>query len=279
MLGVRIDRVAEDIHVFISGIYAQVTATVLTTPAGAIVVDTLPLPVESRQIVSFIENQLGPHSVRYVILTHHHADHVYGSYLFPEAEVIAHDRCREILAQAGQAGLERARRETPALEEVTLRLPDITMSSEMHIHLAHRDLHMFHTPGNSPDGISIMVADEKVLIAGDTVMPVPHIVRGDYERLIETLRQVKELQPGFVVQGHGDVLLRGEVDESIDASISYLHTIVQRVRDMVNAGAPIQQLRQIDIEDCGLSRIPLDGLVSRLHLDNLVALYRAFRES
>lgn len=275
----RIDRVAEDIHVFISGIYAQVTATVLTTPAGAIVVDTLPLPVESRQIVSFIENQLGPNSVRYVILTHHHADHIYGACLFPEAEVVAHDECRTILMRAGQASLGRARRETPALAEVSLRLPDITFGKEMHIHLAHRDLHLFHTPGNSPDGISVMVADERVLIAGDTMMPVPHIVRGDYERLIETLRQVKELQPSFVVQGHGDVLLKGEVDEEVDSSIAYLRTIVERVQELVRKGAPLQQLRQIDIEECGKSRIPLDGLVSRLHLDNLVALYRAFSES
>jgi len=276
---VRIDRVAEDIHVFISGIYAQVTATVLTTPAGAIVVDTLPLPVESRQIVSFIENQLGPNSVRYVILTHHHADHIYGAYLFPEAEVVAHDECRNILMRAGRASLERARRDTPALAEVSLRVPDITFSKEMHIHLAHRDLHLFHTPGNSPDGISVMVADERALIAGDTMMPVPHIARGNYERLIETLRQVKDLQPSFVVQGHGDVLLKGEVDEEVDSSIAYLRAIVERVQELVRKGAPPQQLRQIDIEECGKSRIPLDGLVSRLHQDNLVALYRAFRES
>jgi len=109
-------------------------------------------------------------------------------------------------------------------------------------------------------------------------MPVPHIARGNYEQLIETLRALKELQPNFIVQGHGDVLLKGEVDESLDSSIDYLHTIVARVQDLVRHGAPPAQLRQIDIEECGISRIPLDGLVSRLHLDNLMALYRAFRQ-
>lgn len=275
----RIDRVAEDIHVFISGVYAQVTATVLTTSAGAIVVDTLPLPAETRQIVSFIENQIGPNSVRYVILTHHHADHVYGAFLFPEAEVIAHDEGRRILARAGQVSLERARRRTPALAEVVLRLPDITFGKGMHIHLGHRDLHLFHSPGNSADGLSVMVADEKVLIAGDAMMPVPHIAHGNYEQLIETLQAMKKLQPNFVVQGHGDVLLRGEVDESVDSSIHYLRAIVERVRELIRQGAPPEELRHIDIEECGKSRIPLDGLVSRLHLDNLVALHRAFRET
>ena len=106
---VRLDRVAEDIYVFVSGLYAQVTATVLLTPRGAIVIDTMPFPAEASEIVSFIESRLGPHSVRYVVYTHHHADHVYGAYLFRGAEVIAHDLCREILDRFGRAALEQAK--------------------------------------------------------------------------------------------------------------------------------------------------------------------------
>ncbi|NLG28244.1 MAG: hypothetical protein GX557_10050, partial [Chloroflexi bacterium] len=39
-------------------------------------------------------------------------------------------------------------------------------------------------------------------------------------------------------------------------------------------GLPAAKLKAIDIESCGKSRIPLDGLVSKLHLDNMLALYR-----
>lgn len=274
----RLDRVAEDIFIFVSDYYAQVTATVLLTPQGAIIVDAMPLPRETRQLLSFVESHLGPNAVRYVINSHHHADHVYGNYLFEGAEIIAHDACRDMLARSGQANLEQAKRNVSALAEVELRLPDMTFQKELHLHLGHRHLHLFHTPGHTPDGISIFVMEEKVLIAGDAVMPVPHIVTGNYVQLSESLAALKALRPAFVVQGHGDVLLRGEIDEELDGSIGYLATIVKKVNQIVQRGDPPQKLRDIDIESCGKSRIPLDGLVSRLHLDNLVSLYRTLSQ-
>jgi cyclase len=271
---VKLDRVAEDIFILVSESYAQVTATVLLTREGAIVVDTMPFPSDTRQIVSFIEGKLGPHSVRYVILTHHHADHVYGAYLF-DGEVIAQAECRRLLELYGAASLARAKQNTPALADVELRLPNITLQEEMHLHVGHRHLRLFHTPGHSEDGISVFVADEKVLIAGDMVMPVPHIVGGNAAQLSASLAQAMELKPAFIVQGHGDVLLRGEIDEALQTSIDYLEKIAAKVSALVRRGDPPSKLRDISIESCGKSRIPLDGLVNKLHLDNLQMLYQA----
>ena len=275
----KIDRIAEDIFVMMSERYAQVTATALLTSEGAIVVDTLPFPSEGRQIAAFIDDKLGPGRVRYVINTHHHADHVYGTFLFEDAEVVAHDRCRVLLEHLGQSALDRARIETPELAEVELRLPGMTFSKQLHIHVGHRHLHLIHTPGHTADAIIAFVVDEKAVIAGDTMMPVPHIVRGDWRQLIESLKLIKSLRPNFVVQGHGEILLRGEVDENINSSIQYLNCIVSKVQEAVDAGAPPESLREIDIEACSKSRIPLDGLVTRLHNANLIALYREFSKA
>jgi len=274
----RLDRIAEDIYILVSDLYVQVTSTVLITPDGAIVIDTMPFPSESRQILSFVEGELGPHSVRYVINTHHHADHTYGTYLFEGAEVISQDLCRRFLQRYGQTTLDRAKRETPALAEVEVRLPDITFQETMHIRLGHRQLDLFHTPGHAPDGISVYIPSEKAVIASDTMMPVPYIVGGDYRQLQDSLIRIKELTPNFVVQGHGDVLLRGEVDETIDRNLAYLDKVVDKVREAIRRGLSPQELRSIDIESCGLSRIPLDGLVNKLHQENLLALYKRFKQ-
>lgn len=274
----RLDRVAEDIFILVSDLYAQVTSTVLLTRAGAIVVDTLPFPNETRQIIAFVENKLGPNSVRYVINTHSHADHTYGNCFFDGVQVIAQEQGRTLLERHGAAILDRAKRETPALAEVELRLPDLTFGAEMYLHLEHRHLQLLHTPGHSPDGISVFVTDERVLIAGDAVMPVPHITQGNRTQLAASLQRILDLKPNFVVQGHGDVLLRGEIDESMESSIAYLAQIEARVRRLIQRGEPPARLRDIAIEDCGKSRIPLDGLVGRLHLDNLITLYRDLRK-
>jgi cyclase len=273
----RLDRVAEDIYIMISELYAQVTATVILTNQGAVVVDTLPYPSESRQMQAFIENKLGPKQVQYVIATHSHADHVYGAYLFVEAELISHDLCRSMLVQSGSALLERAKRESASLAGVELRLPQITFQHQLHLHIGMRHLKLLHTPGHTADCLVVLAVDDRVVIAGDTMMPIPHIVRGDYAQLIASLQMIQNLKPNFIIQGHGDVLLRGEIDEAIDANILYLNTIVEKVRQFVERKEPINRLREIDIESCGLSRIPLDGLVSRLHFNNLLALYKSMR--
>ena len=159
---VRRDRIEEDIYVFVSEQYAQVTATVLLTADGAIIIDTLPFPSETREVVAFVESRLGPRSVRYIVLTHHHADHVYGAFLFEGAEVISHDATRDILLRVGEPMLARAKQTTPALAEVELRIPDITFERQMHLRLGDRHVRFFHTPGHSPDAISAYVLGDKL---------------------------------------------------------------------------------------------------------------------
>ncbi|NLT74698.1 MAG: MBL fold metallo-hydrolase [Chloroflexi bacterium] len=270
----RRDRVAEDIFVFVSDLYAQVTCTVMLTEEGALVIDSMPYPSEARQVRAFVDGELGPGRTRYVINTHHHADHVYGNGVFEGAEIVGHELCRQTLAQFGQASLARARKQNAALAEVDLRLPDLTFMGEMHLHLGHRHLQLLHTPGHTADGISIFETGERVWVAGDLVMPVPHIVYGNMQEYRASLARVRDAEPDFVVQGHGDVLLRGEVAEVADGHLAYLDAITEKVGNVVAQGQSPKILQEIDIEECGLSRIPLDGAVVRLHMDNLIHLYR-----
>src|SRR5688500_7901020 len=112
----RRERVSDDIYIFTSGMYAQVTASAIMTGEGAIVIDTLPFPAESREMAEFVHRRSAK-GARYVINTHFHADHVYGNYFYPEAEVISHHLCREKLLNVSPSQLERAKVETPGLEE------------------------------------------------------------------------------------------------------------------------------------------------------------------
>jgi glyoxylase-like metal-dependent hydrolase (beta-lactamase superfamily II) len=266
------ERVTEDVYVFISSLYAEVSAVVITTPDGAVVVDTLPFPQETNQVRAFALERC-PRGIRYVVNTHHHADHIYGSYLFPEAELVAHRMCRQILLKVGEESLEQAKVQTPALEEVTLRVPQLVFETELLIRLGEKTLHLMHAPGHTPDGIMIHVREDKVLITSDLVTPVPFLVRGDPEAMIRSLKKIKPLSLENVIQGHGGVLLRGEIDETVDSNIFYIKTAAKKVRELLAAGRPASDLAKIDIESCGKSRIPLGGLVQRMHKANLDYLY------
>ncbi|MGC9360508.1 MAG: MBL fold metallo-hydrolase [Anaerolineae bacterium] len=271
----HIDRVAEDVYVMVSDLYAQVTSTVILDTDVAVVIDTLPFPSETRQILSFLEKRVGSDALAYVVFSHHHADHVFGAYLLG-GEIVAHDRCAELLASEGPGMLATAQKANPALAEVELRLPSMSFENEMHIHVGWHHMHLFRAPGHSEDGIAVYLEEEKILVAGDAMMAVPYVVGGDPEQLKATLRGFVELEPDFVVQGHGRVLLRGEVKDAVETSCDYIDAIVEQVSALVERGDSPERLRDIDIETCGMARILLDGLAPKLHLNNLVDLYKRF---
>lgn len=267
------ERVAEDVYVFYSDAYAQAAAGTILVRNGAIVIDTLPFPEETAEILRFLDSQ-GISKTRFVINTHFHGDHSYGTYLFHHATVISHRSCREALITWGEKRLAEAKLETPALQEVTLRLPDVVFDEEMHLHFGGRTLRLVHLPGHTADSIGVMIEGDRILFSGDAVMPVPYIPWGSREQLRNSLATVLTLKPEMIVQGHGEILLRGEVAQTIESSISYLDNIKERVAELVDRGGSEAELRKIDIEACGRSRIPLNGLVTQLHQANLRALFK-----
>jgi len=267
------ERIAEDIYVFSSRRYAQVTAGAVLTPEGVVLIDTLFYPDETRAIKEFLEKRLGL-VVRYVINTHYHADHTLGTYLFPGAQVISHALCRDLLDEVGRDGLEDMKSQSPEFDDVEIILPDLIFESgSLDVHLGGKSIRLEHCPGHSPDLICVLVVNDRILFASDTVMPVPTIFDGSFADLSSSLNGMLEMNLDGVVRGHGDVILRGEVQDLINSDLSYLGNIRQAVSEVIERGDPEATLERISIESCGKSRLPLNGFVTDLHQANLRKLY------
>jgi glyoxylase-like metal-dependent hydrolase (beta-lactamase superfamily II) len=271
-------RVADDTWVFTSSQYVEVNAGLVVTPEGGVLIDTLPFPSETRQLIDFAE-RICPQGIRYVINTLSHADHVYGSYLFPNAELIAHELCLKMLREYGYRGLEQAREHTPELRMVQLRLPRIVFNEGLVLRLGGKTIHLIHSPGPSPECCVVHVREDKVLFASDLMMPVP-IIATPFARIDQFTRSLANLHDynlECIVQGHGDILLRGEVNSSIDSSLQYLSDIQKLVQELMIEGGTKHDLLEHDIEQFGRSRIPLGGLVQQFHTNNLLALWEKAR--
>ena len=111
------------------------------------------------------------------------------------------------------------------------------------------------------------------MFAGDMMMPLPDFVDGDPDELARSLATIPGMSLENVVQGHGELVLRGEIDDAVRSNLKYLDSVRRKVEQVVKRGRPRDAVRDIDIESCGKSRIPLNGLVTQLHTANMLAMY------
>ncbi|MFW5748712.1 MAG: MBL fold metallo-hydrolase [Chloroflexota bacterium] len=264
----RRERVTDDIIVFCSSRYAQVNAAAVLTPEGAVMIGTLVYPAETLQIKRFLEERMQT-PVRYVINTHYHADHTNGTCFFPGARVVAHRRCHELLNTRGRASLEEARSSSVDMLDLELVLPDMVFEETLTLHVGSKTLHLRAAPGHTPDSIICLAEEDQVLFAADTVMPIPYFHDGDYDGLLASLRGLHGRSYESIVQGYGEIILRGEVDDKLSSDIDYLVKLDQAVTDALESDHPDRALDAIDIESCGKSRVLLNGIVEQLHRQNV----------
>jgi len=266
------ERVSENVFWFQSEVYAQVTAGVVAGPQWAVVIDTLALPDETLAIREFIERELSV-PVRYVINTHYHADHAWGNCFFPGATVVAHAKCRDLLLERGEPSLESAKKQNPNLRQVKIVPPQMTfLDGEMTLRVGKKNLIIAPAYGHSEDGISVLVEEDRILFAGDSFMPIPYIVDGDIDENITSIKKVARMGLENIVQGHGDIILRGEIDAAVKENLNYLNAIKKSVRSIARKKNADELVEEITIESCGKSRVYLGGLARNLHQRNLHAL-------
>lgn len=270
-------RVADETWAFTSELYARVNAGLVVTRQGGVLIDTLPFPVETRQMRSYV-TRLCEAGVKYVILTQSAGDHVYGACLFPEAELLAHEQTRDRLRRRGRENLRKAKAETPALQDVRLALPRVVFDEEMVVRIGNKSVHVIHAPGPVADTCVVHVPEEKVLFTGDLMMHIPMITLQtcDINAYKESLAKLHDLNLEVIVQGHGDILLRGEVTSSIDRTISYLAAIEEWAQETAARRGTDKELLSKGPQEFGLSTIPMGDMVTGIHQANLQHLWRTY---
>ncbi|MDM8526774.1 MBL fold metallo-hydrolase [Anaerolineales bacterium HSG24] len=273
----RRERVSDDIYVFTSNLYAQVTASAVVTRGGIVIIDTLPFRSETNEMVDYL-NSLGQGPIKYLVNTHWHGDHTNGNCLFDDSvELVSHRRCQQAMMQYSEAELAASKEITPLLEGIEVKIPEVVFEEgKMVLHVENKSVELILSPGHTFDSTMAYVREDKVLIAADTVMPVPYFVWGDRHVFQQSLEVLKTYNIESIVQGHGEVLLRGEIPGAIDSNIEYLVIVEKKVREFVDKGKSKHDLKELTIDLCGKSRIPLNGLVQDLHQANIQHLYDEF---
>jgi hypothetical protein len=92
--------------------------------------------------------------------------------------------------------------------------------------------------------------------------------------MLASIKKIGKMGLENIIQGHGDIILRGEIDAAVKENTNYLNNIKKAVKSGGKRKNIDEYLEEITIESCGKSRVYLGGLAETLHRRNLRALHR-----
>jgi glyoxylase-like metal-dependent hydrolase (beta-lactamase superfamily II) len=180
---------------------------------GVVVIDALGSPALATSLIQAIA-RITPLKITHVIVTHYHADHIYGLQAFKKigAKILAHPAAKEYLnSETAMNRLAASRAELfPWVDENTqLVQADIWLEKESDLQLSGVHLTIKPVgPAHTPEDIIVYMPDEKVLFAGDLVFKgrIPFIgPTANTAPWLASLSVMLGYGANAVVPGHGPV--------------------------------------------------------------------------
>ena len=255
----------------ISMVRTTANVYLVITPAGNVVIDTAmkDLAGEARQLLT-AENH-GP--IKYIILTHGHADHIGGISLWkePGTQIIAQRNYVELVNYVARLEGFFAPRNAAAFNRPPGPVgpwagnygakiePTIFFDEHYEFTLGGVKFELFSTPGETPDHLTVWIPAYKAAFIGDNYagvgIPEPmsfpnlYAIRGTKPRWaldwIRSIDKVLELNPEIVLNGHGEPIFgNAEITRRLTRyrdAIQYVHDEV--VKGM-NSGKDVFTLMQ-----------------------------------
>ena len=224
---------------------------------GAVAIDAGLRPEEGAMMAEFISAH--DYQPEYLIFTHGHNDHIFGSAAFQQAEVFAHFLTPTVITKQIHT---RAKRTGIGVTELraSIAQPTVSFVEDMHLNLGDKHVYLFHTPGHSSDSACVYVEEDRILFAGDTVVTgiVPALWDGDSRQMEHSLRTLASMDIEVLVPGHGPVLQGADVvHEWILWLVDYLVTIRESVIMSLGYGYdPESAVNAASFQEFAAGRLP-----------------------
>jgi glyoxylase-like metal-dependent hydrolase (beta-lactamase superfamily II) len=244
--------VATDNEGFISN------AGFVVTGAGVVVFDTLGTPSLGQMLLEKIRTITDEPVVR-VILSHYHADHIYGLQVFEDldAEILAPAGAEKYLDSAeARERLEERRFSLDPWVDANTRLvyPDQYLSEGRHFRLGDVEFIVTTVGAAHSDGdLTLYVAPDRVLFSGDVIFEgrVPFLGDANTRHWLKLLERMEKEQLVALVPGHGASADRP--NEAIGLTRRYLaylrDNMAQAVREFVPFSEAYEAIDWSDFKD------------------------------
>ena len=183
----------------------------VATEEGVVVFDALGTPPLGAALVDAIR-AVTDKPIKRVIVSHYHADHVYGLQALKTAgaEVWAHaDAKPDLASEAPQLRLQERRVSLAPWVDESARIvePDLWIDGDTAFRLGGLTFDVYHVgPAHTPEDLALVVVEEGVFFAGDLMFGgrVPFVGDADSKAWLAAIDKLERYRPKVLVGGHGD---------------------------------------------------------------------------
>lgn len=201
----RLRRVRAGVYVFeqAPGGWCAANCTLVTAGRESLLIDSPATQERALRLRSEIIRS-GLPLPRKIVTTHHHGDHHFGNFVFPEATVYGHKNCPGRIYDAG-LGMQSL---FPNVDwgEIRLRPPTQTFDNHNTIVIGDMDVEMFnYGTAHTDNDTLVWISTLKTLVVGDIAMSGrhPYLLMGSVAGSTHTLSQLEKLPAECVIPGHG----------------------------------------------------------------------------
>jgi len=191
----------------------------VVTPGGVVVIDALGSPILAQKLLAEIKKVTNQKVVA-VIISHYHADHIYGLQEFQKigAKIYAQGEGRNYLSsETAKQRLTASQIDFAPWVNANTKLisADIRIDQKLKLSICGVDFLISRVgPAHAPEDLMVYVPSEKVLFAGDLVFRgrIPFVGNADSKGWLIGLDEIEKLNPNIVIPGHGNYSLRPTED-------------------------------------------------------------------
>ena len=266
----RVEEVSDGVYAYIqpNGTWWINNSGFLAGRTRVTAVDACATEARTRAFLAAIAQTAG-RPVRTLINTHHHGDHTNGNYLFEEATIVAHERCREEMVAAGSAGLALVAASGVWTEvdwgAIETAPPFLTFTDRISLFVDDLRCEVSYagTPAHTTNDAVVWIPAHGVLFAGDLLFNggTPFLLMGSVAGAITAVTALRSLGARTIVPGHGPVCGPSVIDEVLD----YLYSVMTLAAQGSAAGlSPLDAARQADLGAFAELTDP-ERLVGNLH--------------
>ncbi|HWE91123.1 MAG TPA: MBL fold metallo-hydrolase [Pseudonocardiaceae bacterium] len=241
----ELTRIADGVHVFSQPEWGWGlnNSGLIVTEDAMLLIDTCFTERRTARLREEIRRISGE-PVRYLVNTHHHGDHTFGNYQFPEATVIGHSYCREKIISEGLAVVPYF---TIDWGDIRISPPTVCTDQRLTISLDTVTVEMIPVaPAHTLGDVVVWLPKQRVLFVGDIALngSTPVITDGSLVGSRAALDVVRELRPETVVPGHGPVG-GPEIFDAVSRYFDVVETAAQRGH--TRGQTPLEAARAVDL--------------------------------